>query len=209
MSMGAAIDYYLTPVSPWTYLGHERLAVIAGRHGAAIRCKPVDFGKIFAVSGGLPLGKRAPQRQAYRLFELKRWRDFLGIELTLEPRFFPAPADLAAKLILAAPETAQFRLVGALLRAIWAEERDIADPATAQAIAESCGLDGAALLRAAEGPALKARYEDLTREAIDRQVFGAPTYIFRDEPFWGQDRLDFLERVVAMDRTKKDKGQKR
>ncbi len=191
------IDYYFTPVSPWTYLGHERLGASAKRHGAAIRCKPVDFGKIFPASGGLPLAKRAPQRQAYRLVELERWRKFLGIALNLHPKFFPAPADLASRLILAAPAAAQFGLAGALLRAVWAEERNIADPATLRAIADAGRLDGAEILNAAEAPATASRYVALTQEAIERQVFGAPTYVFRDEPFWGQDRLDFLDRALA------------
>lgn len=191
------VDYYFTPVSPWTYLGHERFGAIAKRHGAAIRCKPVDFGKIFPASGGLPLAKRAPQRQAYRLVELERWRKFLDIALTLHPKFFPAPADLASRLILAAPAAAQFRLAGALQRAVWAEERNIADPATLRAIADACGLDGAETLAAAEAPEAASRFEALTQEALERQVFGAPTYVFRDEPFWGQDRLDFLDRALG------------
>lgn len=191
------VDYYFTPTSPWTYLGHERFGAIAAKHGAAIRCKPVDYGKIFPASGGLPLAKRAPQRQAYRLVELERWRKFLGIALNLHPRFFPAPADLASRLIIAAPAAAQFELAGALLRAVWAEERNIADPATLRAIAASCGLDGAETLAAAAAPDAAARHDALTQEALALQVFGAPTYVFRGEPFWGQDRLDFLDRALA------------
>ncbi len=195
--MERTIDYYFSPISPWTYLGHERFGKIAERHALAVRCKPADFGAIFAVSGGLPLGKRAPQRQAYRLFELERWRKFLNVPLTIHPKYFPVPADLAAKLIIAAPEPLQFALAGALMRAVWHEERDISDAATVRAVADAQGLDGTKLLAAAQTPELGARYEALTREAIERQVFGAPTYIFAGEPFWGQDRLDFLERAVA------------
>lgn len=197
--MDKTVDYYFTPTSPWTYLGHERFGAIAARHGARIRCKPVDFGKVFQVSGGLPLAQRAKQRQAYRLFELRRWRDFLRIPLTLHPKFFPAASELASRLILAAPEPQQFRLAGALLRAVWAEERDIADAETLRAICGENGLDGTRLVAEAEGPAVAARYAALTAEAIERQVFGAPTYVFRDEPFWGQDRLDFVERALARD----------
>jgi 2-hydroxychromene-2-carboxylate isomerase len=195
--MADTIDYYFTPISPWAYLGHERLGAIAARAGAAVRCKPADFGKVFQVSGGLPLAQRAKQRQAYRLFELKRWREFLGVPLTLHPKFFPAASEPAARLILAAPEAQQFRLAGALLRAVWAEERNIADAATLRAIGTENGLDGERLIAAAEGPEVGARYAALTEEAIERQVFGAPTYVVRDEPFWGQDRLDFVERALA------------
>jgi 2-hydroxychromene-2-carboxylate isomerase len=203
MSMERIIDYYFTPVSPWTYFGHERLGALAARHGAAIACKPADYGKIFAASGGLPLAKRPPQRQAYRLFELERWRRFLDMPLNLHPAFFPAPAELASRLILAAPAEAQFRLAGALLRAVWAEERNIADAATLGQICAENGLDGPRLLDAAQSPPTAERYDALTQEAILRQVFGAPTYIYGDEPFWGQDRLDFLERALAAPATER------
>ena len=90
--MSKTVDYYFSPISPWTYLGHARFADMAKRHGAAVNVKPADFGKVFPVSGGLPLAKRAPQRQAYRLVELKRFRDHLKLPLNLQPKFFPAPA---------------------------------------------------------------------------------------------------------------------
>lgn len=199
--MTRSVDYYFTPVSPFTYLGHERLVAIAARHGAAIEVKPVDFGRVFAVSGGLPLKERAPQRQAYRLVELARWSQHLGLPLNREPRFFPVPGTLAAKWILAAQAGAgnrgALRLAGALLRAVWAEERNIADAETVGAIAREQGLDAAALSVAAAAHDIGERYEALTQEAIDRKVFGAPTYVYRDEPFWGQDRLDFLDRALA------------
>lgn len=201
--MERIIDYYFTPVSPWTYLGHERLGAIAARHGTRILCKPADYGKIFATSGGLPLAKRPPQRQAYRLFELERWRRFLDIPLNLHPAFFPAPAELASRLILAAPEAAQFRLAGALLRAVWAEERNIAEEATLARVCAENELEGTRLVETAQSSAMAERFDALTREAILRQVFGAPTYIYRDEPFWGQDRLDFLERRLAASATER------
>src|SRR6476620_12772354 len=99
--MTLAIDYFLSPQSPWTYLGHERLAEIAHRAGATINVLPVDLGRVFPVSGGLPLAKRAPQRQAYRLVELKRFSEHLGRPLNLHTRYFPVARDDAAKLIIA------------------------------------------------------------------------------------------------------------
>jgi 2-hydroxychromene-2-carboxylate isomerase len=197
--MSKIVDYYFTPASPWTYLGHRRFEEIAAKAGAEIRYKPVDFGKIFPVSGGLPLGKRAPQRQSYRLFELERWRKFLHVPLTVQPKYFPVASDLASQLIIATERAggAPGRIAYALMRACWAEERNIADPDILAAIAREQGHDGAALVAAARTPEIAARYEALTREAIDRKVFGAPFYIYKDEPFWGQDRLDFLERALA------------
>jgi 2-hydroxychromene-2-carboxylate isomerase len=198
--MAKVIDYYFTPSSPWSYLGHERLRILAARHGAAIEPKPIDLAEVFPVSGGLPLAKRAPQRQAYRLVELRRWRDYLGIQINFQPRFAAAPAEPAMRWILAAREdgaAAALDLAGALMRARWAEERDIADAGTLVEIARALGLDATTLAARAAGPATAERLGALTHEAIDRQVFGAPTYVYRDELFWGQDRLDFLDRALA------------
>ncbi len=198
--MPKIIDYFFSPMSPWTHFGHARLRAMARAHGATVRVKPIDFGRVFPVSGGLPLKQRPMQRQLYRMSELKRWRDHLGIPIRLEPRFFPAPTDLAAKLIIsAAPAGAevQLDLAGACLRACWEEDRDIGDAATLQAIATGVGLDGPGLLAGAQGDAAKAAYDALTEEAIALNVFGAPTYLIDGEIFWGQDRLDFVERKLA------------
>lgn len=199
--MARNVEYFFTPVSPFTYLGHDRFVAIAGRHGVSIDVKPVDLGPVFAVSGGLPLKQRAPQRQAYRLIELARWSKHLGLPLNLQPRHFPVPAAIASKWILAALSeqgaAGALKLTGALLRAVWAEERNIADADTLAAIASEQGLDARSLAEGAASAGIGERYDALTQEAIDRQVFGAPTYIYRDEPFWGQDRLDFLDRALA------------
>ena len=199
--MGKTVDYYFSPISPWTYLGHARFAEMAQRHGALVHVKPVDFGKVFPVSGGLPLPKRAPQRQAYRLVELKRFSDYLKIPLNLQPKYFPAPGDLAAQYIIAAGRAggseAAMRLAGAVQRACWAEERNIADADTLAALCKEQGMDAAALAAAAQSDAVKAEYEANTQEAIARNVFGAPSYVIDGEIFWGQDRLEFVARALA------------
>jgi 2-hydroxychromene-2-carboxylate isomerase len=198
--MTKIIDYFTTPASPWTYLGHDRFVALAARHGAAIRVVPMDLGKVFPVSGGLPLAKRAPQRQAYRLVELARWRDYLSMPLNLQPKFGASPVEAALKSIVAAKETgeaAALSLAGAFLRARWAEERDISDPATLAAIVRACGLDPERIASRAGSPEVEAAFEACSQEAIDRQVFGAPTYAYGGVLFWGQDRLDFLDRALA------------
>jgi 2-hydroxychromene-2-carboxylate isomerase len=194
------IDYYFTPISPFMYLGHDRLVAIARKHGATIAVKAINLGDVFPVSGGLPLSKRAPQRQAYRLVELKRWSEYLNMPINVQPKFFPVNGDLAAAWILAAQEQGivqALALTGAVGRAIWEQERDVAAASTLMDIASELGLDAVTLSRRAATTEIVARYKALTREAIDRQVFGAPTYIYRDELFWGQDRLDFLDRALA------------
>ncbi len=196
--MDRIIDYYHALASPWTYLGGPRLDRIAADAGASVNFKPVDLGEVFPVSGGLPLAKRAPQRQAYRLVELARWRDYLGVALTVEPAFFPVNETLAARMVVAARRAGAGagRLSNAILRAVWAEERNIADAETLAAIAGENGLDGDVLLAEANTEAVAGEYAADTAEAIERGVFGAPSYIYRGELFWGQDRLDFLERAL-------------
>jgi carboxymethylenebutenolidase len=191
------VDYYLAPQSPWTYLGHERFVRLARDTGATVRLRPVDLGQVFPVSGGLPLPKRAPQRQAYRLVELARWRDHLGVPLTVQPKFFPVAGDDAARLICAVDAAdgtdAALRLAGAVLAACWAQERNIADAATLAELLAECGLPAGRLALARE-PAAQQAYAAHTQAAIDHGVFGAPSWIVDGELFWGQDRLDFLAR---------------
>ena len=194
------VDYYFAPHSPWTYLGHQRFIDLIMGHQAAMNLKPVDLGKVFPTSGGLPLAKRAPQRQAYRLVELRRWRDYLGVPLNLEPKFFPVNPELASLVIIAAGNNRSAvapSLAYDLMRAVWVEERDIADVQTVKNIIRAKGLPADDLIAQAQGPETRAAYEALTKEAMERGVFGAPTYVFRDELFWGQDRLDFLDRALA------------
>jgi len=199
--MAATVDYYMTPVSPFTYMGHERLRAICRDHDAEINLKVMDLGKVFPVSGGLALKDRPPQRRAYRMMELKRWRDFLGMPLTLEPKFFPVPAEAAATLILAVLEQhgtgKALDVAGDCLRAIWTEDRDISSRETLREIAAARGLDAPALLTQAASAGVAAVYVMQSQEAIARGIFGSPTYVYNDELFWGQDRLDFLDRALA------------
>jgi 2-hydroxychromene-2-carboxylate isomerase len=198
--MSKQIDYYFTPISPFVYLGHERFREIARKYGATIAVKPINLGQVFPVSGGLPLSKRAPQRQAYRLVELRRWSSYLRMPLNLQPKHFPVSGDLAAHWILAALEQdveAALDLTAAVGRAVWAEERNIADAEALAEIARAHNRDPDALRERAGAPDIGMRYAVLTQEAIDRGVFGAPTYVYGGELFWGQDRLDFLDRALA------------
>ncbi|MCU0774684.1 MAG: 2-hydroxychromene-2-carboxylate isomerase [Ideonella sp.] len=198
--MTATIAYCFAPQSPWTYLGHDRFVALARSAGASVRVMPVDFGRIFPVSGGLPLPKRAPQRQAYRLVELRRFSEHLGMPLNLHPKFFPVAADPAARLILAVRERdgadAALAITGAVLRAVWAEERDIADAATLTALLAAHALPARRLDDAAGDDVTRA-YDADTQWAVEAGVFGAPSYVVDGEIFWGQDRLDFLARRLG------------
>jgi 2-hydroxychromene-2-carboxylate isomerase len=198
--MSQVCQYFFSAQSPWAYLGHERLVAMARKHGAQIELKPCDLSNVFGVSGGLPLAKRAPQRQAYRLVELARWSEFLGIPLKTQPQFFPVSPELANRMIVAARRVqgadAALDLAGGIMRALWAEDKDIADEATLLQAAANCALDGAALLALAHTAEVQAEYERNTDEANAASVFGSPWYVLDGENFWGQDRLDFLERAM-------------
>ena len=198
--MSQPIDYYFTPQSPWTYLGHERFARIARAAGRAVRMLPADFGRVFAVSGGLPLGQRAPQRQAYRLVELQRFSEHLKLPLHVKPAFFPVSSDAAARLLIAVDQhdgmDAAMQLGSAIFSAVWAHQRNIADDATLAGLLADGGLDAARLAQS-HSPAVQAQYDANTQQAIDHQIFGAPSYVLDGEIFWGQDRLDFLQRKLG------------
>jgi 2-hydroxychromene-2-carboxylate isomerase len=199
--MPHTVDYYFAPQSPWTYLGHQRLRDVAQAAGASIRVRPVDLGgKVFPISGGLPLGKRAPQRQAYRLLELQRFSEHLGVPLNRQPRFFPVGGDDASRLIIAADlmqgAQAALNITGAILAAVWSQERNIADPGVLAQLLSEQGLP-AQVLEKSNSQAVQECYERYTQEAIDAGVFGAPSYVVDGEIFWGQDRLDFLERRLG------------
>lgn len=199
--MSKVCDYYFAPHSPWSYLGHQRFIDIAGKYKVKIALKPCDLSRVFAASGGLPLAKRAPQRQAYRLLELQRWSDFLQVPMHVQPQFFPVTPDPAARLIIAAQiahgNEAALALSTSIMRAMWAEQKNIADEATLIGLACDADLDGKQLVKSAETAAVQADYERNTNDAIAANVFGAPWYVYKGEGFWGQDRLDFLERAFA------------
>lgn len=193
--MPKTVDYYLAPQSPWTYLGHQRFVQIVKDAGATVRVMPMDLGKVFPISGGLPLGKRAPQRQAYRLVELARFSKSLNLPLNLHPKFFPVAGDPAAKLIIAVDlhhgTDAALAITGDVLSAVWHEEHDIANLATLTDLLRKHRLD-AACLELSNSAEVQTRYDSYTQSAIDTQVFGAPSYVIHGEMFWGQDRLDFV-----------------
>lgn len=198
--MAGTIDYYYSHLSPWSYLGHQRLIDAAKRANCTINFRPIDAGKVFAASGGLPLAKRPVQRRNYRLAELRRWRDETGLELNLQPKFHPAPDRCSAQIAIAAQLSGLDvgSLSFALMRGCWAEDKNLADENTVAAIATSQGLDGPGLLDHSKSEEVAARFETYTDEAIEAGVFGMPWYIVDGEPFWGQDRLFFVEKKLGL-----------
>jgi len=193
------IDYYLSPVSPWNYLASVRFRHLAERHKAGIRLFVMDLGLVFPETGGLPLPKRAPQRQAYRLQELSRFSRYLDVPLVLQPASFPPSSGLGNLVVMAAREGGgtdrALQVSEILFSQLWAEDRDIGSPAVVTSALDNAGLPGAQLV--ADARANEDRYLQLiaddSRRAVDANIFGAPSFVVDDQVFWGQDRLDLLD----------------
>ena len=199
--MPKTVDYYHFLISPWSYLASGRLDALRERGDARFNYKPIDVMKTFADMGGVPPAKRHPSRQRFRMDELKRWSRRLDVPMNLTPAHFPTDQTRAAHLVYAAGgaegSADAARLSDALLRAVWAEERDIADEGTLGAILGEGGFDAEELFGKAAADDIAKRYADTTAEAHRREVFGSPTWVLDGENFWGQDRLDFLEEALA------------
>ena len=196
--MAKTVDFYFALPSPWTYLAGPRFRELVQRNNLDVKWKPFDVSRVFGLTGTKPVKERPPQIQANRLTDLARWRAFLDIELHLEPKFFPVNPSPAAHMVISALQNGAnvMDLANAYMTAVWVEERDIADPNTIITIANEQGLDGAALFDQIENAAVLEELEENTQEAIARNVFGTPTWIYENELFWGQDRLDFLSRAI-------------
>ncbi len=196
------IDYYLSVISPWTYLAGHRPAEVAARHGVRLRYRPVDPAALFARTGGLPLGQRHESRQAYRLQELRRQSAKAGMPLTLRPAYFPANPAPAAYAIIAAQEAADggaggdiHALVQSLCAACWAEDRDVADDAVITDCLKRAGFNpGLAMSGMLVGADHYARNLE---HAVLAGVFGFPFFVVGDEHFWGQDRIGDLDLHLA------------
>ena len=193
----ADIDYYLFPLSPFSYLAGLGLEEVAARQGATISYKPVQLYRIFAETGTPLVKDRHISRQKYRLQDIARVARANGLPINPTPRHFPTnPVPASAAIISAQAEGGDVGpLVHGFLRAVWAEERDIADDEVVRDILATAGFDPAladrGLLTAVE------TLERNTDEAIRRYVFGAPSYVVGEEIFWGQDRLPLLEAHLA------------
>jgi 2-hydroxychromene-2-carboxylate isomerase len=199
--MALHIDYYVSLNSPWTHLGAARIEAMAMAHGASMKVFPVDFSAIFAASGGLPLPKRSPQRQAYRLQELARWRDHLGIPIHVQPKFFPSSEALTASCVIAVRETIgdqpAIKLAHRVLKAVWQDEKSPADPTTLAELIREIGLDPDHVMKLGAEPRWTEMRAADGKAALARNVFGAPCYVIGEDIFWGQDRLAFVERRLA------------
>ena len=201
--MSRHIDYYFSLVSPWAYIGHRFFLDIARRRDATIAYKPVLLSEVFSETGGLPLAKRHPARQAYRMVELQRWREKRKLAFDLQPKYWPFDADLAncvvVAMVAAGADPSSF--VQSVFDGVWEGQRNLADPAILAGVLREAGADPGAVLAEAGRPEIRAAYEANRLAAIAIGVFGSPSYVLDGEVFWGQDRLDLLDDALASSRT--------
>ena len=198
--MQADIDYYFGLSSPWSYMGLRRLREYATRSGSRIHYKPMNVPMLFSETGTLPLGQRPAARQTYRMVELERWRNYLGVTVNLEPKFFPVEDMLAGLVVIAASDAGHDvgELCEMIHQAVWVREQNIADEEVLLSVLRALGLPAEETLADAKSEQTEKQMETLTREAIDKGVFGLPSYVVDGELFWGQDRLEFVGRKLGL-----------
>jgi len=187
-------------MSPWAYLGHEPLQALIDKFNATVNVIPIDPVKLFAATGGVPVAQRPIQRQKYRLAELKRWKSFLGSPIVIEPAHFPYNPALVNLVVVATVNEygAQkaMELTLCLMKGCWVEDRNMGLTEEVKKSIESCDLNSDDLLELASNDQTSKDLEKNTQHAIEAGVFGAPTYIINGEVYWGQDRLDFVQRSL-------------
>ena len=191
------VDYFMSHGSPWTFLGHKRLGEIIKKYKVKLNMRPVNYGEIFPISGGLPVSKRPVQRQKIRLQELKRWSKFLDINLIFQPTSFPSKSMLPSLLIIASQmmkTNKDFELAHNIMNALWVEDLDIDDENVLLSILNKMDLSSQEILSLANSEECSNTMQRFTKIAIEKNVFGAPTFIIDDQIYWGQDRLDFVDR---------------
>jgi 2-hydroxychromene-2-carboxylate isomerase len=192
--MSRQIDYYFSLQSPWAYIGHKVFREVVSTYGLKVNHKPVVLVDLFSETGGLPLLKRHPVRQRYRMVELQRWRDKRGLKFHLQPKYSPFNARLADGVVIAAIEAGYDPdpLLRRAFPAVWEDELNLADPDEVAKLANAAGLPGQQLVERSGSEAISAAYEQNRQDALAADVFGSPVYVLEGEVFWGQDRIELL-----------------
>ena len=192
--MPRQVDYYFSFQSPWAYIGHNLFREVARTHDLKVNYKPVVLVDLFSETGGLPLMKRHPVRQRYRMVELQRWRDKRGLKFQLQPANWPFNARLADGVVIAAIEAGldPEPFMRRAFAAVWEDQLNLADPATLIALADASGLPGKRLVERSGSEEISATYEKNRQDALAADVFGSPVYVLDGEVFWGQDRIELL-----------------
>jgi hypothetical protein len=192
------IDYYFSLHSPWAYLGHETFTALAARHGLAVHYRPVFLPDVFEHTGGLPLAKRHPARQRYRMLELQRWRLKRAVPLILRPAHIPFDPRLPDCLVIALAQAGQNPdpFIKACFETVWVKDGNLGDQTVISDLLTSLGYDADDLIRNARSDTIIAIYNGNARHAIEAGIIGSPCYVRQGEVFWGQDRLELLDDAI-------------
>jgi 2-hydroxychromene-2-carboxylate isomerase len=192
--MQREIDYYFSLTSPWAYIGHALFRDIVSTYNIKVNHKPVFLADLFSESGGLPLAKRHPVRQRYRMLELQRWKEKRGLDFHFTPKHVPFNGRLADGVVIAALDAGHDpdRFLRRAYAAVWEDQLDLADAATIEKLADEAGLPGKSLIERSPAAEVGAQYEQNRQDALAADVFGSPGYVLDGEAFWGQDRLELL-----------------
>lgn len=198
--MNTDIEYYFGLSSPWSYMGLRRLREYATRSGSRIHYKPVNVPMLFEATGTLPLPQRPQTRQAYRMVELERWRNYLGVTLNLEPKFFPVSDVFANRVVTAVGEKGHDvgDLCEAIHQCVWVRDLNIDDEETLKGALHDAGIPAEDMIADAKSAEIEKVMNDFTTQAIDRGVFGLPSYVIEGELFWGQDRLELVAKKLGL-----------
>ena len=192
--MPRQVDYYFSFQSPWAYIGHRPFSDLVNTYGLKVNHKPVVLVDLFSETGGLPLMKRHPVRQRYRLVELQRWRDKRGLKFHLHPANWPFNARLADGVVISAVEAGldPDRFLQRAFAGVWEDQLNLADAGVIAKLADEAGLPGRQLVERSGSEQISAAYEQNRQDALAADVFGSPVYVLDGEVFWGQDRIELL-----------------
>ena len=190
------IKYYYSVASPFSYLAIDRFINLVNKKNIEVEEMPFDLvGQVFPNTGGVPVPKRHPSRLKYRLVEIERIGKKYGVSINSQPKFFP-PSDphLPAKFTIAAIQLGNKLSFGKeCLKYLWANEKDISDKKVLEEICNNLQFNFNKVEALANSEKIEKIYSENSNNAIKEDVFGAPTYIYDNELYWGQDRLDYLE----------------
>lgn len=201
-STGIDVEYFFSSISSFAYIGHAAFQDMANRLNLKVTYRPMQLGKVFAASGGLGLADRHPARSRNRLLELQRWRDARGLEMNIQPKFFPTNPALADCVVIALQEADKnpASFMTAVMRKVWVEEANIAEETVIADCLAACGEDADQILQMAKSDGISALYDANSERGIEKDVIGSPCVLYQGEPFWGQDRFEQVEAAITSGR---------
>ena len=194
------LEFFFDYGSPYSYLADTRMTGLQARTDCEVEYRPMLLGGIFKATGNRsPAEETVVPKLQYQSTELKRWVDHYGVSFASNP-FFPINTLQLMRMAHAAQADGVFQAFHEVVfNAMWAQEKNLGDPQVLVPVLEGAGLDGGALLAMASNPEIKQSLMDTSEEAVARGAFGAPTFFVGEAMFFGNDRLDFVERALLAD----------